>query len=71
MGATNVVCASADGAKRVLSQLKRLARPMWSNPPLHGARIAAEVRVHAACRMLLHAWDLGAGVRVYAGGVVA
>jgi len=26
-----------------LSQLKRLARALWSNPPTHGARIAAEV----------------------------
>ncbi len=30
-------------ATRVLSQLKRIARAMWSNPPTHGARIAAEV----------------------------
>lgn len=30
-------------AKRVLSQLKRIARALWSNPPTHGARIAAEV----------------------------
>ncbi|GFH21816.1 aspartate aminotransferase, partial [Haematococcus lacustris] len=42
VGATNVVCSSPEAAKRVLSQLKRIARPMWSNPPLHGARIAAE-----------------------------
>lgn len=27
----------------MLSQLKRIARAMWSNPPSHGARIAAEV----------------------------
>jgi aspartate/tyrosine/aromatic aminotransferase len=27
----------------VLSQLKRIARALWSNPPTHGARIAAEV----------------------------
>lgn len=25
------------------SQLKRLARPMYSNPPVHGARIVANV----------------------------
>jgi aspartate aminotransferase len=43
VGATNFVCSSGDAAKRVLSQMKRIARPMWSNPPLHGARIAAEV----------------------------
>lgn len=28
---------------RVKSQLKRLARPMYSNPPNHGARIVANV----------------------------
>jgi aspartate/tyrosine/aromatic aminotransferase len=27
----------------VLSQLKRVARAMYSNPPVHGARIVAEV----------------------------
>lgn len=32
-----------DTAVRVKSQLKRLARPMYSNPPVHGARIVAEV----------------------------
>ncbi|PNH03412.1 Aspartate aminotransferase, chloroplastic [Tetrabaena socialis] len=30
-------------ATRCLSQLKRLARALYSNPPTHGARIAAEV----------------------------
>ncbi len=43
VGATCVVTADEASAKRVLSQLKRIARPMWSNPPLHGARIAAQV----------------------------
>lgn len=28
---------------RVKSQLKRIARPMYSNPPVHGARIVADV----------------------------
>jgi aspartate aminotransferase, chloroplastic len=28
---------------RVKSQLKRIARPMYSNPPIHGARIVAHV----------------------------
>lgn len=27
----------------IKSQLKRLARPMYSNPPVHGARIVANV----------------------------
>eukprot|EP00199_Chlamydomonas_sp_CCMP681_P000501 CAMPEP_0119108176 /NCGR_PEP_ID=MMETSP1180-20130426/13508_1 /TAXON_ID=3052 ORGANISM="Chlamydomonas cf sp, Strain CCMP681" /NCGR_SAMPLE_ID=MMETSP1180 /ASSEMBLY_ACC=CAM_ASM_000741 /LENGTH=431 /DNA_ID=CAMNT_0007093765 /DNA_START=35 /DNA_END=1330 /DNA_ORIENTATION=+ len=43
VGATCTVCKDADSAKRVLSQMKRIARAIWSNPPLHGARIAAEV----------------------------
>ncbi|KAG0466935.1 hypothetical protein HPP92_018515 [Vanilla planifolia] len=43
IGAINVVCSSQDAATRVKSQLKRLARPMYSNPPVHGARIVANV----------------------------
>ncbi|XP_044463795.1 aspartate aminotransferase, chloroplastic isoform X2 [Mangifera indica] len=43
IGAINVVCSSADAATRVKSQLKKLARPMYSNPPIHGARIVANV----------------------------
>jgi aspartate aminotransferase len=43
VGALNFVLADADAAARVLSQLKRIARALWSNPPTHGARIAAEV----------------------------
>lgn len=29
--------------RRVMSQIKRLARALYSNPPTYGARIAAEV----------------------------
>ncbi|XP_068647456.1 aspartate aminotransferase, chloroplastic-like [Aristolochia californica] len=43
IGAINVVCSSSDATVRVKSQLKRLARPMYSNPPIHGARIVANV----------------------------
>ncbi|XP_023002333.1 aspartate aminotransferase, chloroplastic-like [Cucurbita maxima] len=43
IGAINVVCSSSDAATRVKSQLKRLARPMYSNPPVHGARIVANI----------------------------
>eukprot|EP00899_Mesostigma_viride_P011871 jgi/Mesvir1/20685/Mv14894-RA.1 len=43
VGALNVVCNDAEGAKRVLSQLKRLARAIYSNPPTWGAKLAAEV----------------------------
>lgn len=38
-----MLCWCLQAAKAVLSQMKRLARALWSNPPTHGARIAAEV----------------------------
>lgn len=38
---------------RVKSQLKRLARPMYSNPPVHGARIVANV---VGDPTLFHEW---------------
>ncbi|EDV20091.1 uncharacterized protein TRIADDRAFT_51058 [Trichoplax adhaerens] len=36
-----VVAKNSSDAAAVLSHLKALARPMWSNPPNHGARIVA------------------------------
>ena len=43
VGALNVLCKSVEEAKAVESQLKILIRPMYSNPPIHGARIAHSV----------------------------
>jgi len=43
VGALSLVCASADAAKRTLSQLKQIIRPMYSNPPRHGAEIVAHI----------------------------
>lgn len=43
VGAINVISSSPESATRVKSQLKRLARPMYSNPPVHGARIVANI----------------------------
>ena len=43
VGAFSIVCDSADEKKRVDSQVKILVRPLYSNPPVHGARIAAEI----------------------------
>ncbi|MGC8702917.1 MAG: amino acid aminotransferase [Thiomonas sp.] len=43
VGALSVVCASKDEAARVLSQLKRVIRSNYSNPPTHGAQIVATV----------------------------
>lgn len=38
-GAVHFLCESEEEMKRLDSQLKILIRPMYSNPPLHGARI--------------------------------
>jgi aspartate aminotransferase len=43
IGAINVVANDKESALRTASQMKRMARAMYSNPPVHGARIVAEV----------------------------
>ncbi|KAK1772828.1 pyridoxal phosphate-dependent transferase [Phialemonium atrogriseum] len=43
IGAFSIVTESAEEKKRVDSQVKILVRPMYSNPPIHGARIASEI----------------------------
>ena len=43
VGALSVVTGSADEAKRVLSQLKRVVRSNYSNPPTHGAQVVATI----------------------------
>lgn len=43
IGALNVVCKDAAEKEKVLSQLKIIIRPMYSNPPIHGARIVSLV----------------------------
>ena len=37
------MCESAEEKNRVESQIKILVRPLYSNPPVHGARIAAKI----------------------------
>jgi len=43
VGAINLVCKDADSKGRSMSQLKKIARALYSNPPVHGARIVAEI----------------------------
>ncbi len=50
VGALSVVTGSADEAKRVLSQLKRVVRANYSNPPTHGAQAAATTLAAPALR---------------------
>ena len=42
-GAFTVVCQDKEEASRVNSQIKILIRPMYSSPPIHGARIVTEI----------------------------
>ena len=43
IGAIHIVCSDAAERERVESQLKILIRPMYSSPPVNGARLVAEV----------------------------
>jgi aspartate aminotransferase, mitochondrial len=43
VGAFSVVCASPEEKAKVDSQIKILVRPMYSNPPVNGARIAGTI----------------------------
>lgn len=52
VGSLSVVAGSAEEAERVLSQLKRLVRTNYSNPPTHGGRIVATVLTTPALRSL-------------------
>jgi aromatic-amino-acid transaminase len=52
VGALSVVCSSQDAASRVLSQLKRVIRVNYSNPPTHGAAAVAHVLTTPELRTL-------------------
>ena len=52
VGALSVVCASKEAATRVLSQLKRVIRTNYSNPPTHGAAAVAYVLTTPALRAM-------------------
>ena len=52
VGALSIVTASADEAARVLSQVKRVIRTNYSNPPTHGGQAAAMVLATPELRAL-------------------
>jgi aromatic-amino-acid transaminase len=55
IGALSVVAADRDEGARVLSQLKRLIRANYSNPPTHGGQIVASVLCSPELRALWEA----------------
>jgi aromatic-amino-acid transaminase len=52
VGALSVVTRDADEAARILSQLKRVIRTNYSNPPTHGGQTVAMVLTTPELRML-------------------
>lgn len=50
VGALSIVATSAEEAARVLSQVKRVVRTNYSNPPTHGGQIVATVLSNAELR---------------------
>ncbi|NVD98652.1 MULTISPECIES: amino acid aminotransferase [unclassified Massilia] len=62
VGALSVVAASAEEASRLLSQLKRVVRTNYSNPPVHGGKVVATVLSTPELRQMWE--DELAGMRV-------
>ena len=58
VGALSVVTSSDEEAVRVLSNLKRIVRTNYSNPPTHGGQIVATVLGNAQLKSL---WDREVG----------
>ena len=52
VGALSVVTASAEEAARVLSNLKRVVRTIYSNPPTHGSEIVATILASSQLKSL-------------------
>lgn len=52
VGSLSVVAQSGEEAERVLSQLKRMVRTNYSNPPTHGGRVVATVLTTPELRTL-------------------
>ena len=64
VGALSVVCRSKEEAERVLSQLKRVIRTNYSNPPTHGAQVVALVLTTPSLRALWEEELSGMRVRI-------
>lgn len=62
VGALSVVGSSAEEAARLLSQLKRVVRTNYSNPPMHGGKVVATALTTPELRKLWE--DELAGMRV-------
>jgi len=66
VGALSIVAASAEEASRLLSQLKRVIRTNYSNPPMHGGQVVATVLSTPELRQLWEEELAGMRVRIKA-----
>ncbi len=64
VGALSIVAVSADEAARLLSQLKRVIRTNYSNPPVHGGQVVALALSTPALRQLWEEELAGMRVRI-------
>ncbi len=64
VGAFSFVAGNADEAARILSQLKRIIRTNYSNPPIYGAKIVGTVLSDPALRQLWENELTGMRVRI-------
>lgn len=58
VGALSIVTSAKDEVTRVMSQLKRVIRTNYSNPPTHGASLVAAVLTTPALRQM---WEIELG----------
>jgi len=64
VGALSVVAASSEEAARLLSQLKRVVRTNYSNPPVHGGKVVATVLSTPELRQMWEEELAGMRVRI-------
>ena len=64
VGALSIVAVSSEEAARVLSQLKRVVRTNYSNPPIHGGQVVATVLSTPELRKLWEEELAGMRVRI-------
>jgi aromatic-amino-acid transaminase len=64
VGALSIVANNAEEAARVLSQLKRVIRTNYSNPPTHGGQVVATALASAELRALWEEELAGMRVRI-------
>jgi aromatic-amino-acid transaminase len=64
VGALSVVASSFDEATRLLSQLKRVVRTNYSNPPIHGGKVVATVLSTPELRQMWEEELAGMRVRI-------